>query len=430
MSFSKYVFNTILNQVVVTVLNFIGGIIIARELGPSGVGLYTLILLLPQIAFRFGNLGLGASFSYFIGKNRIDLNAITGFAVVSALVLATVSLILMYLYNNFKLSPWYNIDSQLILFGFILVPLQFLNNFLERIVSGMLRIVPRNAINTGSSFVFIFFIILFLFLNQISLITVLICKLLADSIKLLGFLYISKAFSLVRNLHVIKIEDVRRLYSFGKYNYLLMLSNFLLDQIPILSLPMFGISAGQIGVFAKGKGLAGQIKVLVLPFSNILFPVNTVSSEEKNILRTNQISRFFFTVMLILMLFIAPFVEDIIIKLYGVDFQESALVFYILIPFIVFYPSSQFLGVHLAASGQVRRIALQGIGVLILYPFLLFYLVNKYGINGAAFSLTIMTLATFILRVRVFLRQTHSTLTSILFLKRKDIFLLVKYIRK
>ncbi|MHC4772879.1 MAG: hypothetical protein ACYS8S_04745, partial [Planctomycetota bacterium] len=52
-------------------LEVLGGVINARWLGPEGVGVYVLLGLIPTITFRFGNLGFGSAFSFFLAKGQI-----------------------------------------------------------------------------------------------------------------------------------------------------------------------------------------------------------------------------------------------------------------------------------------------------------------------------------------------------------------------
>lgn len=75
----KYFFNasllrknisiTFVRQVFVMVAQFFSILIIARELGAEGNGIYAIAILMPTMMTNFFNLGIGQATIYFVGKN-------------------------------------------------------------------------------------------------------------------------------------------------------------------------------------------------------------------------------------------------------------------------------------------------------------------------------------------------------------------------
>ncbi|MDX5299423.1 MAG: hypothetical protein LPK85_10805, partial [Gammaproteobacteria bacterium] len=47
-------------------------VVIARELGPEGNGLYALAILLPNMLSTFLNLGVGPATVYYLGRGDVD----------------------------------------------------------------------------------------------------------------------------------------------------------------------------------------------------------------------------------------------------------------------------------------------------------------------------------------------------------------------
>jgi O-antigen/teichoic acid export membrane protein len=65
-------------RVLVLLVTFATAVVIARELGPTGRGLYAVAATLGAIGAQFGNLGLHASNIYYVAKDRALLPALIG----------------------------------------------------------------------------------------------------------------------------------------------------------------------------------------------------------------------------------------------------------------------------------------------------------------------------------------------------------------
>jgi len=77
-------------------------IIIARTLGPTGKGIYVLVILVTSMLFTFGNLGITSSVIYFTGKKSYELKQIVSNVLSIGLIMGTVlSLLVILVVNNF-----------------------------------------------------------------------------------------------------------------------------------------------------------------------------------------------------------------------------------------------------------------------------------------------------------------------------------------
>src|SRR6267378_7214578 len=74
----RNVLETYGTRVLVLVVTFLTAVVIARELGPSGRGLFAVAATLGAIGAQFGNLGLHASNIYYVAKDRGLLPALIG----------------------------------------------------------------------------------------------------------------------------------------------------------------------------------------------------------------------------------------------------------------------------------------------------------------------------------------------------------------
>jgi O-antigen/teichoic acid export membrane protein len=96
-SFVRNVGETFANRVAIAVLGLVTGVVVARELGPTGRGTYALAISTAALFAQFGNLGLHASNTYFVARardrlatlaaNSLALSAAVGLAGAGILVL-------------------------------------------------------------------------------------------------------------------------------------------------------------------------------------------------------------------------------------------------------------------------------------------------------------------------------------------------------
>ena len=73
MSFSAKSFSLLKRDIFLLLANMATGIVIARVLGPTMMGLWVILLLIPIIADAFGRLKFDATAVYFLGKKKSSI---------------------------------------------------------------------------------------------------------------------------------------------------------------------------------------------------------------------------------------------------------------------------------------------------------------------------------------------------------------------
>ncbi len=74
----RNVLETYGNRVLIVAIAFATAVVVSRELGPAGRGLYAVAATVGAIGVQFGNLGLHASNTYHVAKERALLPALIG----------------------------------------------------------------------------------------------------------------------------------------------------------------------------------------------------------------------------------------------------------------------------------------------------------------------------------------------------------------
>src|SRR6266849_10033834 len=74
----RNVFETYGTRLLVVAVTFATAVVIARVLGPTGRGFYAVAATVGALGVQFGNLGLHASNTYYVAKDRALLPALIG----------------------------------------------------------------------------------------------------------------------------------------------------------------------------------------------------------------------------------------------------------------------------------------------------------------------------------------------------------------
>ena len=96
-------FLTVIRQVLSIIFGLLAMIIIARTLGSSGQGQYTLAILLPTLLYTLLNSGLSISTVFYIGQKKYSDDEIYSTNIITALLLSVLSIIIGLIIIHFFL---------------------------------------------------------------------------------------------------------------------------------------------------------------------------------------------------------------------------------------------------------------------------------------------------------------------------------------
>lgn len=86
---------TFLRQLLVAIAQFFLIIIIAREFGPEGNGIYVMAILVPTMMVNFFNLGIGHASIYFISTKYFSNDQVLTKNILLALIISLIATILV-----------------------------------------------------------------------------------------------------------------------------------------------------------------------------------------------------------------------------------------------------------------------------------------------------------------------------------------------
>ncbi len=412
------------------VVGIVTGVINARWLGPEGVGILVLAMLIRLFAFRFGNLGFGSAFAYFVARKRTTGRAIVPLAIWTALASSLLSFVVVALTWRLPYSPWNDIEPGLIHLSMAMIPIFFVRLQLQRVLSGELRIREMNVCEFIMTLGYLVSLVVALIVLDLGLVGAIASMLVAESLALAYVLWRSL---LRRNDAPAAAPDeagegaatgrpsIRELWRYGRWNHLLMLSNFLVEELPLLLLKIVSGDATSVGLMSRAQSLARHPRDVALPIAQVLFPFTAASEELEATQRTNVLCRNSLVWVGLFAAVLLVFIRPILLLLYGEEFVPAAAIFYSLALGAVVWPTGHFLAIHVAASGAPKQSFFASSIASVSAIALCAILIPAYGAVGAGISAT----SVHVIRVGVLLviyrRLTAASPLDVLLPHRADI---------
>jgi len=166
MKFLKHLISTFLTTILIFVLGLVSSVIIARSLGPTGQGVYTLVMMLPALILILTNLGISRSVIYHLSKGDISKDLLVGNFFITSLLIIVLSIISGFILIQFwggEIFP--HVPHYLLFLGLVIVPLQLLfSQFYSGILYGLQKINTNNIFNIIQSITILLLLVLLVIL--------------------------------------------------------------------------------------------------------------------------------------------------------------------------------------------------------------------------------------------------------------------------
>jgi O-antigen/teichoic acid export membrane protein len=214
---------------------------------------------------------------------------------------------------------------------------------------------------------------------------------------------------------------VGELWRYGRWNYLLMLSNFLVEELPLLLLKTISGDATAVGLMSRAQRLSREPRTVAFTIAQVLFPFTAASEDAVATQRTNLLCRNSLLLVGIFVLALLPFIRPILLLLYGEEFVPAAEIFYALALGAVIWPMGHFLAIHIAASGEPRRAFLASFTAALCAGLLCLLLIPAYGAVGAGLCATAVYVIRTAMLVVIYRRSTGASAFQVLFVQRSDL---------
>jgi len=370
-----------ITNVLTSILGFVSTVVLAHYLSSENLGNYYIITSIVFIIVGISQAGLRRSIIFHTGKKIFDLDKITANLFLLIIFISIISFIISFFILNRTYN--YNIFSPII-FGIALyIPTKLISIHQQSLSIGVRKYKKLYLLKIISAIALLVGLYLFLILNNTQLKGAIYSQVLAGAISLsFGFYFLKDVLSFkIKFDKNITISLIKHGVIFG-FAFLIMKLIFKVDLYIIKYL----LSSKEAGIYATGVSIVEQLWLFAGASGIITFAETANNSKNKNIPKTIK-STLIFTLITGIILY---FISDIFINtFFGEKFIDSINVIKILLPGVIIFSIFKVLNGYFSGIGKVKIIIYSFSPILILNVLLNFYLIPKYGINGAAISSSI-----------------------------------------
>jgi len=395
-SIFKLAFSILQRDVFIFVLSILTGALVARKLGPDLLGVWVLLSLVPSYAEAFGRLKTDVASIYILGSKQEKPQEILFFNNFVALITSlSISLALLWQLDFidqmlFNQSTSHKYELFLLI---CFIPFEFLLLNYSYYFIAQENISTYNKLNLYRALLNAILIYLFLFFYDFNILGVVLSKIIPSFIILL-FAWISvdrrdwKAFSFKFNKSLAKkvLGYSKNFYFTGVITHIFELTTKTLGALFLKN--------SDIAFYSQGESSSKLLNKIPEALAVILYP--RISSLGKEDSKEISIKSFKVTLIILTLLgFLLSLVaKKLIVFLYGSAFETSADVLLIAIPGVVIGASCLTLKPFFEGMGRANLIPAIQIPPLILQLIFGYFLIDSFGLIGAAltFSLGFLTL--------------------------------------
>jgi len=418
---------TLATQIASYALNFCAGIIIARSLGPAGKGTLSLVVLSNVLLLTASNLGLAAACSYMIARRGFSLGEVGRHAVLAGLGLGLITFSLTAVVVNFLPVTLVNPSQRVyVMLAAGLVPLALMTQYLNGALMGAGQIIWLNGLTLAQAAINVTGLVLFLLVLRLGLpgglsawtVTVVSTCLLTVAVTFWRARRLGRrsAVRTTRWNRALAAEGIRygiRAYPAGVVSFL----NLRSDQF------LLGYLAGtaSVGIYSVAVTVAELLLFFPRSLATALMPRITGADSVSAKHMAASACRHTVGGALVSAVALVP-IGLLIPVLFGEAYRPSVVPFFLLLPGLGAYALAPVLSTYF--SGQLGRPIVTSLFAgmsLALDVVLVWALVPRLGVPGAALASTLAYTATIVVMVTYFRRLTGVGLAEMFAVKRGDL---------
>ena len=420
MRFSRDVAATFAARIALVGLGVASSVLTARALGPGGRGILATLGALAGIGLQLGNLGLHASNTYQVSRDRKLLAPLwgnarrTSWAVGAALAVLTVALALTVppVLGGIRIS--------LLFLAVACIPFQLLVLFGLNLLVGLERVPLFNALEVAFRGIGVgaLFVILVLLRGDVRWVLVLNLAVAAA-----GALVVARVLrGLVRESGGGSRADLalfRTSVGYGARAYAAALMAYLIVRSDMLLVNTLR-GTSDAGIYSIAVQVADLIYLLPMSIGMVLFP-RLARQGEGDPVFAMKVTRHTAFLLFLLCSAAALLARPAVALLYGPGFAPAVAALWWLLPGIWAYGVSNQIATQLASSGMPLSAVLIWIPPLLLNVVLNLLWIPRWGINGASASSSVCYFLVLGLHLALWRRRIRGSVGDALFLRRSDL---------
>jgi O-antigen/teichoic acid export membrane protein len=411
--------------------NLFTGVVVARTLGPSALGLWVILQMILGYAESFGRAKLDVAAVYVLGKKKHQIGEVVATlnAVAIASSLVIVALVLFrfdWLYH--VLFAKSDIDVRVPMLVILAqIPLQFLSlnySYLH---------VYREDVGSYNGMVIVK--ALFFSVVGLTMLVVLRLGLLAVVVASVLSVFCGLLFGVVRlgrterTGPLVNLPLIKDLASYGSVFYLTGIIGQFNAYVTRLVV-VFYLAPAQVAYFAMAQNEGQLLNKVPDALNTLLYP--RIAKMERDEDSAALAARAFRVVLVILtaagaVAFVA--IEPVVHVLYGRAFGAMVTPFRIILPGLILSGATTVIDQYFSGVGRADLIAKIAVVPLVVQLATAVVLIPRWGIVGAGVAFLVALLCVATLQLTVLLRISACTIRRDLLIRQEDVRLVGMFIR-
>ncbi len=384
--FVRKVAETYATQVFLLGLSLVTSIIVARALGPIGRGLYAVAMALGLIGVQLGNLGLHASNTYYVAKDRHLLPTLLGNSLVVSLVLGGgIGLLGLCVFHWWpRFAP---LQGPLLWLALAWIPIGLAFLLMENLLLGLQQVRAYNIVELLNRVLAFALICMIVVRSRTSAKTVFIAMLVSITL--------ATCWTIIRLVRVIdrfpwpSAQILMAHFRLGIKAYLIALFGFLLLRIDLFMVKYF-LGPEQAGYYSVAATMADYVLMLPSVIGLILFPrLSSLKSHGEKFRQATWAAKGTASALLPILVVSAIAAKPVVNLLFGRAFLPAAAAFLWLIPGVFAMGIETTLVQFLNSLGYPAAIVWLWFSATILNFLLNLWMIPAFGIVGASVASTI-----------------------------------------
>ncbi|BAI60849.1 putative polysaccharide biosynthesis protein [Methanocella paludicola SANAE] len=382
-------------------------VVLGRDLGVSGLGIYTLIFTIYLFGMQFANFGIGSALTKYVAEYRDDLKKITEYTtsgILGSFIYGSAISVILFLSSDLVAVNIFHYPDM----GYLLKVLAFCFPFIAvqksvlGVLNGWQKITHYAIINIAqNTLVFLSSILLVIVLHLGINGAVLGLVLPTIVVGSLSLAYVKRSLFMPRKL----LDGILiKLSGFGFYVTLANSVSLINSQVNVLLIGVF-LNDTQVGYFAVAGILIQGMSLLPSAVQTIISPkISRLHGNEdysgiRKIIKSTFMYTFIITVLLSISLIL--FGRYLIDIFFSDVFAPAYLPLVLLVIGQIAYAPLVSIGSALAYIGKVNVVFKIEIASMAFSVLLNILLIPTFGINGAAAATSISLILTTVLNLYV-----------------------------
>jgi O-antigen/teichoic acid export membrane protein len=419
-SFTSGVALTIATRLMMLLGTVGASVIVARWLGPEGLGSLSVLNTTVVLALSIGSLGLTSANTYFIAKDRQTLAPVWANAIGFALIVGGLIAVVVVALANFAPALFGGVTRDLILIAAISIPFQFLLSLGLNVLLAMDRIRQMNFMDALAPALAFFNAIVVLLILHSSL-KLLVSFNTAASIALSAVMLWAIARLVARQKERPPFRPQALLFKnalgYGLRFYIPLMAAILIFRIDLLIVNHFR-GAAEAGVYAVASQVANLLTMLPGVIAMLLFP-RVASAQDPRGEFAIRVTRHV-TFLMLMMCTVVAAGSFLLPVVYGPRFADATTQLLILLPGVFLIGIESVLVQHFTGTGLPVAIPVFWAITLTASLLLNLALVPVFGARGAAVTSTISYSLIFLLVAGYFCLKTRRRPVDMFVLRRSE----------